>query len=77
MFLYAIVFILFIFSFLVIIILVSVMLFSCDEIIKLLIIWLLKLIIELWKLDMKTNCYSICENRPIWESGEFERIKNL
>ncbi len=28
------------------------------------------LIIGLWKPDVKTNCYCICENCPIWEPDE-------
>jgi hypothetical protein len=26
---------------------------------------------------MKTKCYNICKNRPIWELGEFGKNKNL
>jgi len=31
----------------------------------------------LWELDLKTNYYYICKNRPISELGEFGKIKNL
>jgi hypothetical protein len=35
------------------------------------------LIIRLWKPDVKTSCYCICKNHPIWKLGEFFLIKNL
>jgi len=28
-------------------------------------------ITKLWKLDVKTNYYCICENYPIWKSNDF------
>jgi hypothetical protein len=35
------------------------------------------LIRDLWKLDVKTDYYCICENCPIQELNEFEKIKIL
>jgi len=37
----------------------------------------INLITGLWKADVRINYCIICENRPIWEPSEFEKLKNL
>jgi hypothetical protein len=53
-----------------------VLLLSCDEVIKLLITSLLKLILINENFNnqvVKTDCCCMYENQLIWEPGEFEK----
>jgi hypothetical protein len=70
-----------------------VLVFSCDEVIKLLKLILINgnfnnqvvktscyCICEnclIWKPNVKTSCYCIWKTHPIWKLGEFLKIKNL